>query len=187
MKKTILCIDPAKGGDDFGVVSRNLIEKNFNLLLSLSLLKEIQNHDFHAFLTRSCDYFVSFRKRVEMAQDFGASVFVSLQMQGTDKVCERGMRVVYQNDESKLLAESIIKKVNRRLPLLSQKGIAERSFPILRELKIPSVVIECGYLTNQKDYEIFNQPSNRLLLAWGIREGIESYLSFKKGNQNANQ
>lgn len=182
-KKIILCIDPGKGGNETGVVNNKLVEKELNLHLALSLLKEVQCEKIHPFLTRSADYFVSLKKRIEMAHDLGASVFISIQMSQSKNVCDRGVRAIFYSQESKSLADCLLKKINKNLPDLHQRGLAEGRLPIF-QLKIPAVIIECGCLTNYQDSEIFNDPLNHVLFAWSIRQGIDEYL--KRGKHYAN-
>lgn len=76
----IIVIDPGHGGEDPGAISRKgVYEKNIVLAISREIKKEIDKiPGFRAVLTRSGDYYVSFNKRLQIAKDLDASLFISV-------------------------------------------------------------------------------------------------------------
>jgi N-acetylmuramoyl-L-alanine amidase len=81
IKRTrIIVIDPGHGGEDPGAISKKgVYEKNIVLAISKEIKKEIDKiPGFRAVLTRSGDYYVSFSKRLQIAKDLDASLFISV-------------------------------------------------------------------------------------------------------------
>jgi len=81
IKRTrIIVIDPGHGGEDPGAISKKgVYEKNIVLAISKEIKKEIDKiPGFRAVLTRSGDYYVSFGKRLQIAKDLDASLFISV-------------------------------------------------------------------------------------------------------------
>ncbi|MBN1474083.1 MAG: N-acetylmuramoyl-L-alanine amidase [Syntrophaceae bacterium] len=81
IKRTrIIIIDPGHGGEDPGAISKKRVyEKNIVLAISKEIKKEIDKiPGFRAVLTRSGDYYVSFNKRLQIAKDLDASLFISV-------------------------------------------------------------------------------------------------------------
>lgn len=79
-KDKIIVIDPGHGGEDPGAIGRRgTMEKNVVLAIGKKL-KEILNgqEGTRAFLTRVGDYYVPFHKRLSMARDLGADLFISI-------------------------------------------------------------------------------------------------------------
>jgi len=79
-KDRIIVIDPGHGGDAPGAVgSRGTREKEVVLSISRKL-RDILNgkEGYRAFLTRNGDYYVSFNKRLMIAREYGADLFVSI-------------------------------------------------------------------------------------------------------------
>jgi len=79
-KDRIVVIDPGHGGDAPGAVGRRgTLEKDVVLSIARKL-REILNgrEGYRAFLTRDDDYYVSFNKRVQIAREYGAHLFVSV-------------------------------------------------------------------------------------------------------------
>ena len=81
IKRTrIIVIDPGHGGDDPGAISKKgVYEKSIVLAISKEIKKEIDRiPGFRVVLTRSGDYYVSFSKRLQIAKDLNASLFISV-------------------------------------------------------------------------------------------------------------
>ncbi|MCK5897061.1 MAG: N-acetylmuramoyl-L-alanine amidase, partial [Cocleimonas sp.] len=76
----VVAIDPGHGGKDPGAVGRKgTLEKDVVLKIARRLQRRInQQGDMKAVLTREGDYYVSLRKRMEMARAKGADLFISI-------------------------------------------------------------------------------------------------------------
>ncbi len=79
-KKKIIIIDPGHGGDDPGAIGKHrTYEKDVVLAISRRLKKTLDRHGFfQAFLTRNGDYYVPFNKRLQIAREYGADLFISI-------------------------------------------------------------------------------------------------------------
>jgi len=113
-KKRIIVIDPGHGGEDPGAVSRRgTYEKDIVLAISRGIKKEIDKiPQFRAVLTRSGDYYVSFDRRLRMARDTGASLFISVHADTAKNTKARGSSVYSlstggaSSEAAKLLAQN---------------------------------------------------------------------------------
>ncbi|MEI7673260.1 MAG: N-acetylmuramoyl-L-alanine amidase, partial [Deltaproteobacteria bacterium] len=79
-KSRIVVIDPGHGGDAPGAVGKKgTMEKNVVLAIAKKM-RDILNKKggYRAFLTRDGDYYVSFKKRLMIAREYGADLFVSI-------------------------------------------------------------------------------------------------------------
>lgn len=79
-KKKIIIIDPGHGGDDPGAIGKHkTYEKDVVLAISRRLKKTLDRHGFfQAYLTRNGDYYVPFNKRLQIAREYGADLFISI-------------------------------------------------------------------------------------------------------------
>jgi N-acetylmuramoyl-L-alanine amidase len=79
-KSRIVVIDPGHGGEAPGAVGKKgTLEKNVALAIALKLRDILnQKEGYRAFLTRDGDYYVSFKKRLMIAREYGADLFVSI-------------------------------------------------------------------------------------------------------------
>ncbi|MGO9137154.1 MAG: LysM peptidoglycan-binding domain-containing protein [Syntrophales bacterium] len=90
-KNRIVVIDPGHGGDDPGAVGKMKTQEK-NVVLDISRkLRDILNskEGYRAFLTRDGDYYVPFKKRLKIAREYGADLFVSVH---ADSFRQRGAR-----------------------------------------------------------------------------------------------
>ena len=97
LKKTerVVVIDAGHGGDDPGAVGRGgLYEKTVVLDISRKL-RDILNRKqgYRAFLTRDGDYYVPFKKRLMIAREYGADLFLSVHADASKNRAARGSSV----------------------------------------------------------------------------------------------
>jgi N-acetylmuramoyl-L-alanine amidase len=95
LRERIVVIDPGHGGDDPGAVSRHgTKEKDVVLQIGKKLRDELNGREgYRAFLTRTSDYYVPFRKRVTIAKEYGADLFVSVHADAVKGAHARGSSV----------------------------------------------------------------------------------------------
>jgi N-acetylmuramoyl-L-alanine amidase len=79
-KDRIIVIDPGHGGEAVGAVGKKgTLEKDVVLSIGRKLQGVLNKRSgYRAFLTRDGDYYVSFRKRMMIAREYGADLFVSI-------------------------------------------------------------------------------------------------------------
>ncbi len=91
----VVVIDPGHGGDDPGAIGmKGLYEKNVVLDISRKL-RDILNQKggYRAFLTRDGDYYVPFKKRLMIAREYGADLFLSIHADASRNRAARGSSV----------------------------------------------------------------------------------------------
>ena len=91
----IILVDAGHGGEDSGAVGKNKsLEKNVNLAIATKLVAIInQNKDFKAVLSRSGDYYVPLTKRLTIAQQQKASMFISIHADSVESISAKGASV----------------------------------------------------------------------------------------------
>lgn len=193
-EKKIL-IDPGHGGIDGGAVSRNgVLEKDINLTISLMLRDELKKDGFEITMTREEDkglYTDSGRirkKKVEdlnnrckMKSECGCDMFVSIHLNMFPESKYYGAQVWYgDSKESERLAHIIqrdlIEKVdnsNKR-----QEKAAKDLYKILRcNESMPSVIVECGFLSNPMEEAKLKTKEYQLKIAQSLAQSIKTFFS----------
>ncbi|WP_340390548.1 N-acetylmuramoyl-L-alanine amidase family protein [Paenibacillus sp. FSL F4-0100] len=180
--RKIVMIDPGHGGSDPGTTSiSNKHEKDFNLALSLKvqelLLKE---PEIEVWMTRDSDVYPTRTERVQLANKINADVFVSIhgnsvlespQANGTETY-------YYQRSSSKELADAIHKRLIKAIGL-KDRGVKDNSFQVIRETKMPAVLLEVGFLSNISDEKAMLSNTVQYKAAQAIVDGIKEYLSIR--------
>lgn len=113
-QKRVIIVDPGHGGDDPGAIGKNgTYEKDIVLSISREIKKTInKNPEYRAVLTRDGDYYVSFSKRLQVAKDLNASLFISVHADAARNRQAKGSSVyclstgAASNEAAKLLAKN---------------------------------------------------------------------------------
>ena len=94
-KNKIIVIDPGHGGEDPGAIGLNGTQEKEVVLKIGKKLRDILNkkEGYRAFLTRSGDYYVPFSKRLKIAREYGADLFLSIHADAARARNARGLSV----------------------------------------------------------------------------------------------
>lgn len=80
--------------------------------------------------------------------------------------------------ESVKLADSILKSMAKKIGSRSDnRGLKEESWFVVRNAKMPSVLIEVGFVSNKKEAALLNDNGYRSDIGFGIFEGISEFVS----------
>ena len=80
--------------------------------------------------------------------------------------------------ESILLAQEIIREFDRRVGNKSiNRGIREESWFVVRNAKMPAVLIELGFATNEQEATLLANPGYLRTMAEGVYSAIETFVT----------
>ncbi len=93
--KTIIVVDAGHGGEDSGAVGKNKTrEKDVNLAIAKKLVNTInKNKDLSATLTRNGDYYIPLTKRITIAQNQQATMFISIHADAVESTSAKGASI----------------------------------------------------------------------------------------------
>lgn len=188
----VILIDPGHGGIDAGASANSGVEKDINLDIALRLQEFIEESGGIAILTRNEDVSTADKnrsknltqkksdlmERKKAIEKYNADVFVSIHMNKFSQEKYYGAQVFYpaKSEESKKLGElmqsslkDILDKTNNR------KAKEDKNIYVLRENEIPSILIECGFLSNKEEAKKFMTADFRQKTAWAIYLGLIKY------------
>src|SRR5436190_9240176 len=170
--RTII-IDPGHGGHDRGgVPGQGISEKDKCLDVGLRLRRLLMASGYRVIMTRDSDVFIPLPTRVAIANAYRGASFVSIHFNCAPRVGANGIETYYYRSDSASLAASIHRNVVSGAPS-ENRGIRRRGFYVLRRTAIPSVLVECGFLTNPTEGALAQSASYRQQLAERIARGIQ--------------
>jgi N-acetylmuramoyl-L-alanine amidase len=180
-RQVVIVVDAGHGGTDAGSSSaQGLVEKEFTLSLASTLKKIGEEQGVKVILTRTTDQTLSLAERTNIANSVIADAFISIHADYDEENAEKSgidCIVSEQNAKfgnSKQLAEQLIGQF-QRLQGIRVNGIKKANFLVLKSNKIPSVVLELGYLSNAADYGFIKETSNQRALSEKIIAAVLSY------------
>jgi N-acetylmuramoyl-L-alanine amidase len=168
----LVVIDPGHGGFDLGgIPGQRVPEKVMALDVAQRVAKRLQAAGDRVIMTRNSDVFVPLGGRVAVGNSHPGAIFVCIHFNSASRAGANGIETYYYRSDSARLASNIHKQVVAGT-LTENRGIRRRGFYVLRRTTIPSVLVECGFLTNPSEARLVLQSSYREHLAEGIANGV---------------
>ncbi|MCL2857728.1 MAG: N-acetylmuramoyl-L-alanine amidase [Oscillospiraceae bacterium] len=158
MNKTIF-LDPGHGGVDPGAVNGARFESHDNLRLGRRVQALLERQaGVNVAMSRTLDVFVSLGDRTNHANRVGADLFVSLHRNGFTSPAANGFENWIFTTASAVdegAAREVLERVIE-VGVQSNRGIKRGNFHVLRESRMPSILVELGFITNTRDNELFD-------------------------------
>jgi len=172
-------IDAGHGGKDNGGSYGRVYEKHLALDTSLRVDYLLRKKGYSTRLTRKSDVFISLSKRAEIANRYRNSIFVSIHYNYTYNKAIKGLETFYYTSRSKPLASYIQSGMLRKYRA-HNRGVKYARYAVLRRAKNPSVLVECGFVSNYYERKRCMKGSYRQKMAEGIVDGIVKYQSARR-------
>lgn len=190
LKGVVFVIDPGHGGKDAGTSYQKVLEKDINLAISLKLKEELISKGATVYLTRDDDYDLSypdadrrkksdFDNRINYINNSKADMYLSIHINYLNNSRYSGPQVFY-NANNKELALSIQEFLNKKVKSERDAKKISQNYYMYRQLTIPGVLIECGFISNAKERELLIDEKYQKELAIGMVDGIINYYTNKK-------
>lgn len=176
-----ICIDPGHGGSDPGAVGRvlGLLEKNINLAVALRLRDVLANTlGQEVVLTREDDRDVDLMRRVQIANQSGSHLFVSIHCNAADAVEAQGTETFhYHPAESEQLARAVQAELVAALGR-PDRGVKTAGFYVIRKTDIPSILAESAFISNEEEEALLATEEGVIAVAQGIAQGLATHLGL---------
>lgn len=167
-----IVVDAGHGGfDRGGVPGQRIAEKDKTLDVAQRLKRILQADGYKVVMTRDSDVFIPLGTRTSIANAYRNASFVSIHFNCSSRSGANGIETYYYRSDSAALAASIHRNVVAGAPT-ENRGIRRRGFFVLRRTAIPSVLVECGFLTNPTEGRLAQTDGYRQKLAEQIARGI---------------
>lgn len=182
----VVAVDAGHGGEDGGVyhAGEGLLEKEINLDIARRVARRLEQRGGRAVLTRNEDreYFVETRKdlghRLDLAYSSKAQVFISLHANSFPDPSQFGAQTFFdpKSAEGRRLARLIQEELVRIHPENYREALAADLF-VLRENRLPAVLIEVGFVSNPDDRSRLRDTAYRDKLAEAVVRGLERWFA----------
>lgn len=191
----IIGIDPGHGGVDPGAVSKTgVLEDEINLEIALKLKRLVEQSGGIVIMTREedkglyTDKSTTLREkktedllnRKALIEEAECQLFVSIHMNSFTNTRYYGSQTFYYdgNIENEKLASIIQEELKTVLDKENSRAAAIRDdVYLIKELQIPSVLVEAGFLSNPEEERLLQTEEYQEKIAWAIYVGIMKYLN----------
>lgn len=185
----IVVVDAGHGGMDGGAVAADgTLEKQINLEIARILSALLRVSGYETVMTRDGDFMLNtedgrgsakmrdLKKRLEIASSYPEALTVSIHCNKFPMESCKGMQVYYSDsEEAKAVADSVqssflsIDAKNKR-----QTKKTDSSIYLLYRATSPTVLVECGFLSNANELQRLKTEEYKKMLALVIMSGIDS-------------
>lgn len=190
--KFVVVLDAGHGGIDCGAEGANskVKESELNLKICLILKELFENSNFKVVMTRSTDEGLygdtsegfkmrDLQKRVEIANNSSANLFLSIHLNTYKSPSRRGAQVFFNKGD--LNSQNLADDIQTELNLLKQSkrmyDAITGDYYLLNQIKCSSCIIECGFLSNPEEESLLLTSEYRNELANAIFKGSLRYLA----------
>ncbi len=190
----LVIIDAGHGGKDGGTVVFGMVEKDITLDLAKRVEKALLARGVKVLMTRRDDSTLSLADRVAIARSHPGALFVSLHVNRFGSPSVRGAEAYvstpeqpvtlrlepgdkgrpYRDGRSAELGQRLLDEITTTdMPV---RDVRESRLFVTREVPSPSVLLECGYLSNPQDALMLSKAEGRKQIAEAVAAACDRYL-----------
>lgn len=195
----VIIIDAGHGGEDSGAIGANgVYEKDLNLSIAMLIGEELKNKGYTVVYTRTEDKMLylpeenikgirkisDLKNRCKLTEEYDECILISIHMNTYGSSKYSGLQVYYTdgNNESRALASRIQGTVRKELQPDNTRQIKSgKNLYLLENSKGTSVIVECGFLSNEAECEKLSQKEYQKQLSFSIVCGIIEYINENSG------
>lgn len=180
----VIMVDPGHGGVDSGAVSASgYYEKNLTYPISLKLKSYLENAGATVVLTRGdskSEPSIETRRKNTIKKN--PDLYVAVHIDSASSSA-KGSSVYYYKNFSAPLAYAISKSLPKAVKdgvgySLKNRGAHFYPFHVTRVENCPSVLVECGFISNTTEFNMMKNSTNQSHIAKGIYNGIMNYFGL---------
>lgn len=186
-----VALDAGHGGSDPGAVYNGRQEKDDTLDLTLAVGDILKKNGVDVFYTRTTDKYETPFKKATDANNSGADLFISIHRNSSETPNQySGVESLVFNDTG--LKAEVARNINNQLEDVGFKNLGvdvRKNLVVLKRTKMPAVLVEAGFINNDKDNYLFDQEFDKIAnaIADGILESIPASERGSGQSSNNNQ
>ncbi|MBP3950076.1 N-acetylmuramoyl-L-alanine amidase [Bacillus suaedae] len=171
----IIAIDAGHGGKDGGAAYDGIVEKELVLDVALRVEKKLEAQGARVVMTRRDDTFIELVNRAKIANEANASSFISIHANGFRLESANGTETYWSKDNNSKELATLIQNLLYQELGTTNRGVKSNDYSVLRNTKMPAVLVELGFLSNKSDSDKLKTTKYREKAANAIYEGIVEY------------
>lgn len=190
VRRNLVVLDPGHGGRDPGKVgAQGEQEKDINLAISLKVKERLEKDGMEVIMTREEDVMLAdedasnkkledLNNRIRIINERQPAVAVSIHQNSYSDASVKGAQIFYftHSDKGKQAAEALQKELLEFDQENTRKIKANDTYYLLKKTEVPTVIVECGFLSCPEEAALLTDEAYQKKLAEAIAKGIESWV-----------
>jgi len=173
-----IVLDPGHGGFDSGAVGFGRRESDDNLRMAQAVGSILRAQGQRVIMTRDNDTSVTLGERSAISNRNNTDMFVSIHRNAFTNPAANGVENFVSTNAPARTAQFAQNVLNRivAVGVQSNRGLKRENFAVLRNTNAPAMLLELGFITNQRDNQLFDQHFDAYAnaIAHGIMESLNS-------------
>lgn len=151
-RKPIVFLDAGHGGTDGGAYGSYSKESDNVLKVTLKVATSLRGLGFAVYLSRDADYYVTLERRVEMANNAGCDIFISLHNNSASNPTAHGFEsfISGNSPHTQRLQRALHGTITKGIPLYD-RGMKNVGFYVIRFTEAPAILLEYAFINNPKE------------------------------------
>ncbi len=176
----LIVVDAGHGGMDSGTYNGDILEKNINLHIALKLRDELQLRGYTVFMTREDDTYVGLQKRATLANEQdNVLAMVSVHQNAVDSQKDQCYGVeawTYNRSGCGEFAGYLVESICEKTGAKNRGYDYKKNLVVTSKVTMPSVLVECGFLSNDEECAKLASDEYQQLIALGIADAIDTFI-----------
>ena len=187
-----IVVDAGHGEPDGGAISKSgVAESGLNLDIALMLEEELDSLGYNVIMTRKTEKNIAdeekqthirsmkvsdINNRINIVNNCDADMLISIHMNNFEDSKYYGWQTFFKknSEESKIIASNIQNGISNNIERENDRvALPITNIKLIDNCKIPAVIVECGFLSNEEDLRLLLTNEYKLQIVNGIVEGIE--------------
>lgn len=187
-----IVLDAGHGGFDPGKIGvEGQKEAEINLAIAKQVKMYLEANDIKVIMTREGQEGLydesatnkkvqDMKRRIEIMEEAKPFAVVSIHQNSYTEEYVNGAQVFYYEDsrEGEMLADFLQEALREYLnPGNRRQKKGNSSYYLLKKTQVPTVIVECGFLSNVQEAKLLSSPEYQDKVAWAIHMGILQYIN----------
>lgn len=177
----IIVLDAGHGGIDPGTLRGSLYEKNVNYnVINVYAAEYFMDSDIKVYFTRTTDTKIALQTRADFAATVNADLFISFHVNAHSNKAVSGTSVYYSASNNKTLPSGLKSSVLAKTVVdylsnawnTKNRGILTEKFVVIHNNTVPAILVECGFITNDNDYNVIKETNNQKKAAKALFDAV---------------
>lgn len=173
---SLVCVDPGHGGKEHpGACYFGKEEKDGTLAISKMLQKKLIAAGFDVIMTREKDVDVSLARRCEISNNARANAFISIHLNACKSPGVKGAETwkwYKTRSFSQALADNVQAGMIAATDAKDRGVKTNKTYYVLHHTTASALVVECGFMSNERECKKLFTPSYQEQIADGLCNGI---------------
>ena len=174
-------IDAGHGGRDNGASYNGYVEDVINLQIAHKLKNRLINEGLEVEMSRNSDTSMSLSERAYKSNNSDADIFISIHQNASSSASANGIETYYLGSRNKALATAVHNSIINSTSA-NDRSVREANFQVLRDNNKVSILLECGFISNQSEGYKLSTEQYQNKVVDGIVSGVKNYFNIDNKN-----